>query len=182
MSRKKKLVVLSLLAAVFLLVLSSCNVKENVAEVVQKTESAQWFEDNLAWFIGIPSGTVLAVIGEFIYLFKKKKDYAKDLFQNNKTRKDISNFLTSAKQQGDKVEKVVDTVEAKVIKVENKLEEFDNKIDKISDNILQYVEENKTVNTKIETLIQMFALVVSKDEDLVASGIAEKINQLITKE
>lgn len=183
MGKAKKLVVVSLLAAVLVFILSSCsNVKEGVAEVIEKTESAQWFEDNLAWFIGIPTGTVLATLGEFVYLFRKKKDVAKDMLQNSAIRKNVNSFLDNASKQNEEVAKVVNVVEAKVIKVENKLEDFDNKIDNLSDNILAYVESNKAVEVKLNTLVEIIALVVSKDKDLVANGIAEQINQLITKE
>lgn len=186
MKKGKKVVVFSfILVAILVLLTLNINAEElvegteNVADTMQKTGTAIWFEEHLGWFIGIPTGTVLAVVGEFVFLFKKNRSYLKDQMLNIQNRKDVKNFIENAEKQSKEIKNFVAETNQSVVTIGNKVDNALERVDKVAKSIENLTNENKVVVVSVNRLIEILGLMASKDETLVANGTAEKINELI---
>lgn len=186
MKKAKKVVVFSfILVAILVLLTLNINAEEvvdgteNVADTIQKTDTAIWFEDNLGWFIGIPTGTFFAVVGEFVFLFKKNRNYLKDQMLNIQNRKDVKNFIENAEKQNKEIKNFVAETNQSVVTIGNKVDNALERVDKVTTSIENLTNENKVVVVSVNRLIEILGLMASKDETLVANGTAEKINELI---
>lgn len=186
MSKKKIWAVfLSIGCLTLLLGLTSCNkavASEVVAEVNQKTDVATWFENNLGWFVGIPSGVVLANCLELIGLFKKKRAYTKDLFENSLMRANISKEVTNLADSNVKFGRFVTETQNKLIATDKKIDDVLNKAEEQAKSYAEVIQTNMQLEKKVDTLLQALALMSSQDKDLVANGVAEKINNLVDTE
>ena len=173
------------LCLLMLLILASCNkavANEIAASENQKTEIATWFENNLGWFIGIPSGVFLASILELLGLFSKKKDYAKDMFQNSLMREYVHKEISKVAETNVKFGQFVTETQNRLIETDKKIDEVIEKAEAQASKYEEIVNANLQLESKINTLIVALALMSSQDKDLVANGVAEKINKLIDNE
>jgi len=186
MKKAKKVVIFSfILVAVLLLLTLNINAEElvegteNVADTIQKTDTAIWFEDNLGWFVGIPTGTLFAVVGEFVFLFKKNRSYLKDQMLNIQNRKDVKNFIENAEKQNKEIKNFVAETNQSVVTIGNKVDNALERVDKVTESINELSDKNMRVVISVNKLIEIIGLMASKDEKLVANGTAEKINEII---
>ena len=62
--------------------------ENNEEEIHEPTKLNTWFNTNLGWIFGVPVGTIITIIIEMIYLFKKGKEKAEEL----KETKDVKQF------------------------------------------------------------------------------------------
>ena len=183
MSKAKKLVVFGFILIV-VLVLISVNINaeevvEEVAEEASKTTTALWFEDNLGWFIGIPSGLFLSIIGDIVVLYKRNRSYSKDMMANNKTRAELNKFSKDVIANNKQIENYVAETKQQVVIVVEKADKTVAKIEELTNKVESVADENKVVAVNVNKLIEVIALMVSTDEKYVSNGIAEKINALI---
>ena len=183
MSKAKKLAVFGFILMV-VLVLVSVNINaeevvEEVAEEASKTTSAIWFEDNLGWFVGIPSGLLLSIVGDIVVLYKKNRSYAKDMMSNEKTRTGLNKFCKDVIENTKQIENYVAETKQQVVVVVDKVDKTVDKIEELTNKVESVAHENKVVAVNVNKLIEVIALMVSTDEKYVSNGIAEKINALI---
>lgn len=184
MQKKRLRVVLLMFTLMFVLViLVSCgknNEANDVVEMQQKTSTAEWFENNMGWFIGIPVGSALDLILGMLFLFAKRKDYKADLMKNELQRAENSKFITDSKDTLNKVGSFITTSQELVNKASNDFNAMNKKFDDLSIKFDDLEKTNDKLTNDIEKLISIIALISSNNSDLVANGIAEEINAIST--
>ena len=181
---RKKRINIVLLGFTFVLIsalLISCannEVVNTVADVAQKTETANWFENNMGWFVGIPIGTVASSILEIVALSKKSKAYTKDLFANSETRKEVKTAIKEISDTNAKVGKFVTKAENIFLNLDKKVDFAIDKAEKTAEGCKEVADKVDGLKTEVEALLQAISLMASQDKDLVSSGVAEKVNKI----
>ena len=183
MKKVSKVVIFSFIfTSLAMLLMVSIHAEGFAAAEEKRTATAIWFEDNLGWLIGIPSGTVLAGIMEFVFLFRKNRSYAKDLSSNMLMRGNVKKFIDEAKAQNVKIENFVSKTEQQVVDVNNKVDNALTKIDNTCESIKDLQNENQVIVVSLNKLVEVLALMASQDKDMVSNGTAEKINSIVIKD
>ena len=178
--KKKINILLMVLTMVFVAVLLvSCGNGEVVEETAEKTGVAEWFENNLGWFVGIPTGVVLSNVLEFLLLFKKSKNYAQDLFHNNETRKSVAKTVNDFSETNAKLGKFVTKTEQTDLALDKKIDSTIEKVEQQAEKFVEVQNQCAVVKTEVEALLEVLSLIASQDKDLVSSGVAEKVNKIV---
>lgn len=188
MKRKKIYVLLFIFCTMLVIGLTGCKPSENndtqnptENEVIEKTDIAQKVEDNFGWLIAVPIGTVLSVLLEFFFLYKSKKNSREDLNKNEAQRKSVTDFITDSKKIQNSIGNYITESQSKFEKLEISIKKLDDDSLNSQQKFNEVIEANKILTAQVNDLLQAISLMAKVDKDLVASGLAEKINNIANR-
>jgi hypothetical protein len=163
------------------------NLEEIIIEENQPSDLDIWFEENLGWFIGIPTGTALTTLIEILVLAskaKKKKEEIEETKEQNTNGKEIlttaKDLLTDTKNLTRNLEisilSALDNIEATDIKVTERVNELTNKLVNGFETLNNTIVLLENRLSKLEDVQEMIAL---HSKELIANGTAEEITKKI---
>lgn len=173
----------------------------NEEEIHEPTKLNTWFSDNLGWIFGVPVGTIITILIEMIYLFKKGKAKAEEL----KETKDVKQFaidelkianklIEDTKEMQIAVQKVVDYVKNNSEKTYTLIEQMLTGVGEIVGNVKedftnQFINNQSQLEknfVELERMLKRFCsientqkLIALNTKELVCTGTAEKIVKLL---
>ena len=157
-------------------------------EIIKKeSELQKWMNDNLGWLIGIPTGTLMTGLIEFIVLVKKskkKKEEIDETKKQNSTGKEILNTATSLIND---TKLLTVKLEDTVAKALNSIEVTDSKVnERVSDLVTKVTTCLETLNTtlallenRVSNLELVQEMIALHTKELVSNGTAEEISKKI---
>lgn len=219
--KKKLIVFLLILSLIFSLTYSGFKVKaegeteepivEDVIEtqtneetedkkINEPTKAQVWFQENLGWIVGIPTGTLLYALLEIIILAKKSKAKLAELKETKDFNKFAKEQLELGKEMYEKgvqligtCQETINVLEAKVTELNGVLVARVNDIASRLDNTDALVIETKNTfdglnsmieanKVQVEKLQEAILLVSTHTKELVANSTAEEIVKLVKGE
>ena len=160
---------------------------EETLEEPKESDEQIWFNENLGWLIGIPTGTLATALIEFLVLVKKSKKKDEEINetkeQNNKGKEILStakNLLSDtkelAKKLDDTVAKALNNIEVTDSKVNERVNDLATKVTSCLEALNTTLALLESRVSNLETVQEMIAL---HTKELVANGTAEEISKKI---
>ena len=149
--------------------------EEEIANELPKSEVASWFENNLAWFIGLPTGTVISLILEAVVLYSKNKSFIENIREGKAQRKEVKKFIDDSKLSIDNMKNDIKELKGQMKERFDKSDELAKKINENFTNQEKYIQE---LINKNDMLTKMLVIQMTHNKEAVANGTAEKINKL----
>ena len=160
---------------------------EETLEEPKESELQIWVNENLGWLVGIPTGTLMTALIEFLVLVKKSKKKDEEINetkeQNNKGKEILStakNLLSDtkelAKKLDDTVAKALNNIEVTDSKVNERVNDLATKVTSCLEALNTTLALLESRVSNLETVQEMIAL---HTKELVANGTAEEISKKI---
>ena len=172
---------------------SSAPTTENeIIEDTQKESELQiWMNENLGWLIGIPTGTLMTAIVEFIVLVKKSKKKDEEINETKQQNSNSKSILNNAKTLLNDTKELTNELTQTVNEALTKINDTDLKVNELVSNLSTQLT-NK-INASVETLVRVLSLLETRvahledvqemialhTKELVANGTAEEITKKI---
>lgn len=159
----------------------------NLLEENEPSQLEVWFEENLGWLVGIPTGTILAVIADILVLVKKNKKKNEEISETKTQNKNGKEVLNTAKELLNETKNVANDLGKLVLNALDNIEKTDNLVnDRVNELTNKLVTGFETLNntlelveTRITKLEEVQEMVALHSKELVANGTAEKITKKI---
>ena len=149
---------------------------EDITIEEQPSEMQIWFEKNLGWLVGIPTGTVLAVIADILVLANKNRKKKEEIEETSNQNKRAKAVLDTTKELLNDTKALAKKLETNVTDVLNLTEEKTALLLNGFENITKILASLENRLTQLEDVQEMIAL---HSKELVANGTAEKITKKI---
>lgn len=174
--------------------------EEEQPKINPKSNAELWFEKNLGWLVGIPTGLILSAILEIIVLVEKSKKKLAELKETKDFNKFAKEQLELGYQMFEKSQAVLEScketigvLEATVVELDGKLTAKVNDIARRFDATDELVSETKNKfnelngmieanKVQVEKLQEAILLVSTHTKELVANSTAEEIVKLVKGE
>lgn len=151
-----------------------------VEDVVDDKKTASdleiWFENNLGWLVGIPTGmlTTLISIALFVYKTKKKFDLVNE--ETTSQNKNTKENLVKTKELVDETKKQNEVI---VEKIDNFVETNEKQMAALTKALETTTKELELSNARIAALEEVIEMIALHTKELVANGTAEEITKKI---
>ena len=149
---------------------------EDITIEEQPSELQVWFEKNLGWVVGIPTGMVTTIISIALFVHKTKKKFDElnedTSSQNKNTKAHLKatvELVAEAKKQNEIISNKIDSF------IENNASQIAALTSALETMTKAYEASTRKI-AALEEVIEMMAL---HTKELVANGTAEKITQKI---
>lgn len=216
--KKKLIVFLLILSLIFSLTYSGFKVKaegeteepivEDVIEtqtneetedkkINEPTKAQVWFQENLGWIVGIPTGTLIYALIEILILAKKSKQKLAEL----KETRDFNKYAKEQVELGNEMyrksqelfvacKETIVIIEASITELDDRLTTKVNDIARRFDTTDNLIGETKATFEQLNSIIyankeqivklqKAFLLVSTHTQELVANSTAEQIVELV---
>ena len=151
----------------------------------QPSDLQVWFEENLAWFIGLPTGGALTLLSFAIMVHKEKKEKRADIQETKNQNANANKLLTLVKSNLIEVKELSDSLAAANVNLLTHVNNTDKRINDLVTSLTVKVTLGlETLTTtvsalesrlsKLEDVQEMIAL---HSKELVANGTAEEIHK-----
>lgn len=147
-----------------------------VDDEYQPSDLQIWVEENLGWLVGIPTGTVLAVIADILVLANKNRKKKEEIEETSNQNKRAKAVLDTTKELLNDTKALAKKLETNVTDVLNLTEEKTALLLNGFENITKILASLENRLTQLEDVQEMIAL---HSKELVANGTAEKITKKI---
>ena len=166
------------------------NEETNLEEIVEENKPSDlqiWVNENLGWLVGIPTGTLMTALIEFLVLVKKSKKKDEEVNETKKQNSNGKEILTTAKNLLTDTKELAVKLEDTVAKALTNIEITDSKVnERVSDVITKVTNCLETLNTtlallenRVSNLEAVQEMIALHTKELVANGTAEEITKKI---
>lgn len=167
---------------------------ETVPEIEPPVENVEegsdlqiWFEKNLAWFIGLPTGGALTLLSFAIMTYKEKKEKRADIEETKAQNANADKLLKDVKNNLSEVKELANTLTNATTEALMKINITDKRVNDLVTNLTNKVTlslDNVTkamgvIEIKIANLEEVQEMIALHSAELVANGTAEKIAKVI---